>query len=77
MGCVKTNKTINVAQKKSYINEDLHEIKSDNKKETDSIVKTNNNHSNNNNKNINYKSEDDIFSKNKMIKNAYEIDNLY
>ena len=77
MGCVKTNKTINVAQKKSYINEDLHEIKSDNKKETDSIVKTNNNHSNNNNKNINYKSEDDIFSKNKMIKNAYEIDDLY
>ena len=78
MGCVKTNKTVNVEQKKSNINNDFQsEIKSDYKKETDSILKTNNNLSNNHNKNINNKSEDDNFSKSSFLKDASEIDDKY
>ena len=78
MGCVKTNKTVYVDQKKSNINNDFQsEIKSDFKKETDSILKTNNNLSNNHNKNINNKSEDDNFSKSSFLKDASEIDDKY
>ena len=78
MGCVKTNKTVYVEQKKSNINNDFQsEIKSDYKKETDSILKTNNNLSNNHNKNINNKSEDDNFSKSSFLKDASEIDDKY